>query len=57
VVDTATRKLELRPVTLAGFTSDAILVTDGIHPGEPVVTAGTSKLRAGEQVATGGDRP
>lgn len=57
VVDTASRKLELRPVTLAGFTSDAILVTDGIHPGEPVVTAGTSKLRAGEQVATGGDRP
>ncbi|WP_369074261.1 efflux RND transporter periplasmic adaptor subunit, partial [Klebsiella pneumoniae] len=38
VVDDATRRLQLRPVTLAGFTASDILVSAGIRPGERVVT-------------------
>ncbi|OPJ93759.1 efflux transporter periplasmic adaptor subunit [Enterobacter cloacae subsp. cloacae] len=53
VVDSATRRLHLRPVTLAGFTASDILVSAGVRPGEPVVTAGVSKLREGEVVASG----
>ncbi|EPV2315111.1 efflux RND transporter periplasmic adaptor subunit [Klebsiella pneumoniae] len=53
VVDDATRRLQLRPVTLAGFTASDILVSAGIRPGERVVTAGVSKLREGEVVASG----
>lgn len=53
VVDSATRCLQLRPVTLAGFTASDILVSAGVRPGEPVVTAGVSKLREGEVVASG----
>ena len=53
VVDSASRRLQLRPVTLAGFTASDILVSAGVRPGEPVVTAGVSKLREGEVVASG----
>lgn len=53
VVDDASRRLQLRPITLAGFTASDILVIAGIRPGERVVTAGVSKLREGEVVASG----
>lgn len=53
VVDKASQQLQLRPVTLGGYTATAILVTAGIRPGEAVVTAGVSKLRQGEKVIFG----
>ncbi|QII38305.1 efflux RND transporter periplasmic adaptor subunit [Rouxiella badensis] len=53
VVDTAGRRLQLRPVTLAGFTAADMLVSAGLRPGEHVVTAGVSKLREGEKVTVG----
>ena len=53
VVDNVTRCLQLRPIALAGFTASDILVSAGVRPGEPVVTAGVSKLREGEVVASG----
>lgn len=53
VVDNATRCLQLRPIALAGFSASDILVSAGVRPGKPVVTAGVSKLREGEVVASG----
>lgn len=54
---TPQNQLQLRPITLGGYNTTSILVTDGIHPGENVVTAGVSKLRAGETVALGEKQP
>ncbi|MFM0961194.1 efflux RND transporter periplasmic adaptor subunit [Yersinia enterocolitica] len=50
VVDRTTLRLQLRPVNLAHFTSAAIFISQGVSPGERVVTAGVSKLRPGEKV-------
>lgn len=50
VVDRSHLKLILRPVTLGASTVNDISVTEGIQPGETVVTAGVSKLREGENV-------
>jgi len=46
-------QLQLRSVTLGGYSATTILVTDGVEPGDQVVTGGVSKLRAGEKVAVG----
>lgn len=54
VVDSSSRWLQHRPVTLAGFTESDIQVGTGVRPGEPVVTASVSKLREGEVVAPWG---
>ncbi|MEN0616242.1 efflux RND transporter periplasmic adaptor subunit [Klebsiella indica] len=56
VVDRTSQQLQLRPVTLGGYTATGILVTSGVHPGEAVVTAGVSKLRQGEKVIFGEGR-
>ncbi|WP_252318762.1 hypothetical protein [Candidatus Symbiopectobacterium endolongispinus] len=50
---TPQNQLQLRPITLGGYTTTSIFVTQGIEPGENVVTAGVSKLRAGETVVLG----
>jgi RND family efflux transporter MFP subunit len=49
VVD-ASGALLLRPVTVAAFTEDAALVTDGVGEQEKVVTLGVQKLEAGLRV-------
>lgn len=54
---TPQNQLQLRPVTLGGYTATSIFVTQGIAPGENVVTAGVSKLRAGETVVLGEKQP
>ncbi len=45
-----TGALRLRAVSIAEFTSDAALVSAGIHDGERVVTLGVHKLEAGLKV-------
>ena len=55
VVDKGTQRLQLRQVTLAGFTASDILVSKGVQRGEQIVVAGVSKLREGELVALGGE--
>ena len=52
VVDPTTRALEARPVTVAGYTSDSALVSQGLTGGEQVVTMGVQTLDAGRVVRT-----
>jgi membrane fusion protein, multidrug efflux system len=42
--------LELRPVTIDRYESDRLLITQGLRPGERVVTAGVHRLAPGERV-------
>ncbi|ARU95460.1 efflux RND transporter periplasmic adaptor subunit [Tatumella citrea] len=53
VVNRLSHQLELRPVTLGGYTTSAILVSTGVVSGDAVVTAGVNQLRQGETVAFG----
>jgi membrane fusion protein, multidrug efflux system len=42
--------LELRPVTIARYAGDQVIVADGLRDGEKVVTAGVHKLDAQQKV-------
>ena len=42
--------LERRPVAVAAYTADDVLVRDGLRPGEQVVTAGVHQLDEGQRV-------
>ena len=50
VVDPATMAVELRPITVERFTPAAVVVQDGLEPGETVVTAGVQALHPGQVV-------
>ncbi|QDX31142.1 efflux RND transporter periplasmic adaptor subunit [Dickeya poaceiphila] len=51
VVDPQTQMLRLQPITLRHYSEAQIVVAGGLAVGDKVVTAGVSKLRAGEKVA------
>jgi RND family efflux transporter MFP subunit len=50
VVDEAQGTVSLRPVSVSGIEGEKALVSDGLKPGETVVTAGVQKLHAGQRV-------
>jgi len=50
VVDTEQNTVSLRDVTLIERHDDSIVVTDGVQPGERVVTAGVNSLKQGQKV-------
>jgi membrane fusion protein, multidrug efflux system len=50
VVDAATMAVALRPVTVDRFTPAAVVVLEGLAPGDIVVTAGVQALRPGQTV-------
>lgn len=50
VVEGDEKRLALRPVAVAAYAGDDVLVTGGLTDGERVVTAGAHKLAAGEKV-------
>jgi membrane fusion protein, multidrug efflux system len=50
VVDGVESRLALRPVTVAAYAGDDVLIAAGLANGEKVATAGTHKLTAGEKV-------
>lgn len=50
VVDRAAGTVALRPIVLARFESDRIVVSDGLAKGDIVVTAGVNRLREGQKV-------
>lgn len=52
VVDPNTHTLEARPVTVAGYTSDSALISEGLTAGEQVVTMGVQTLDPGRVVRT-----
>ncbi len=51
VVDSQTQVLRLQPITLRHYSKSKLVVAGGLAAGDKVVTAGVSKLRAGEKVA------
>ncbi|MGM3172906.1 efflux RND transporter periplasmic adaptor subunit [Dickeya lacustris] len=51
VVEPSTQTLRLQPIVLHHYSDTQIGVADGLAEGDKVVTAGVSKLRAGEKVA------
>ena len=56
VIDPATKAASLKPVTIAGYEADAVMIKDGLAPGDRVVIDGGKLLSAGERVSFEGDR-
>lgn len=54
VVDRAAGTVHPRPVTLASFSGDGVLVTSGLQKGDTIVTAGTQFMKAGMKVRVAG---
>jgi membrane fusion protein, multidrug efflux system len=54
VVDPATMAVALRPITVERFTPAAVMVLEGIAPGDIVVTAGVQALRPDQVVRLSG---
>lgn len=52
VVDGASRTLAARPITIAAYTEDQVLVEAGVAPGDEVVTLGVQTLLPGQKVRT-----
>ncbi|MDI4665197.1 efflux RND transporter periplasmic adaptor subunit [Xanthobacter autotrophicus] len=52
VVDGASRTLAAKPVTIAAYTEDQVLVAAGVAPGDEVVTLGVQTLLPGQKVRT-----
>ncbi len=50
VVDPASETVSLRPIEVATFTPDRVIVGGGLKPGEIVVTAGVQALRPNQKV-------
>lgn len=51
VFDPATSTVQLRPVVVAGADGNALLIADGLRPGEAVVATGVHVLAPGQKVA------
>ena len=50
VFDQLTASVRLKPVTVARYEADSVIIASGINTGEIVVTAGTSMLRESQKV-------
>ncbi|SFU08020.1 RND family efflux transporter, MFP subunit [Kosakonia arachidis] len=48
---------QLRTVTLAGYSATSAVIASGVGVGDRIITAGVSKLRAGEPVIAGEPQP
>lgn len=48
--DTASGSVKLRPVVVARFETDRVVVSEGLAKGDVVVTAGVNRLREGQKV-------
>ena len=57
VVDPATRKVKMRPVSVGQFREDGVTITQGLQAGDVVVTAGVHKLRPDQVVRLASERP
>ncbi len=51
VVTRSDSTVSLRPIEIAGYTTDGVVVAGGLKPGEMVVTAGVQALHQGQKVA------
>lgn len=55
VVDAKDMRVHRREITVAHYTPDSVIVTDGLQSGERVVTAGVQELHEGQTVKLLGD--
>jgi RND family efflux transporter MFP subunit len=56
IVDPATHRASLRPVTVGAYEAGAVLVSQGLEAGDRVVVDGGKLLSAGQPVTFGGNR-
>jgi RND family efflux transporter MFP subunit len=54
VVDPASGGVSLRPVTVARYETDAVIIASGLADGDVVITAGVNTLREGQRVQLAG---
>jgi len=52
LVDPSTQSVALRPVEIEQYTTDNIVLSKGLHPGDRIVTAGVQSLRQAQKVRT-----
>ncbi|MCO8161641.1 efflux RND transporter periplasmic adaptor subunit [Pseudomonas sp. 21LCFQ010] len=57
VVDAASQTVNPRPVTVISRTAESFLLSEGVKPGEQVVTAGINSLKPGQNVKIDKDSP
>jgi membrane fusion protein, multidrug efflux system len=57
IVDPATMTVALRNIKVARFTSDAVIVSEGLKPDDTIVTAGVQALHPGQKVRLLDARP
>ena len=56
VVDPATNTVSLKPVTIGGYEAGAVIIKEGLEPGDRVVVDGGKLLSSGQSVTYEGDR-
>lgn len=55
VIDSRDKRVHRREIKIARYTPDSVIVTDGLQPGERIVTAGVQELHEGQEVKVLGD--
>jgi len=50
IVDPAASAVLLKPVTIARYETDRVIISNGLAKGEVVVTAGVNRLRESQKV-------
>jgi RND family efflux transporter MFP subunit len=56
VVNPKTQTVDMRPITIASHDADRVTISQGLEPGDMVVTAGIQALHAGQKVRVVGER-
>jgi multidrug efflux pump subunit AcrA (membrane-fusion protein) len=51
IVDPATSAVSARPITIAGYETDRVIVAAGLRPGDLVVTRNAQKMSPNQKVA------
>jgi membrane fusion protein, multidrug efflux system len=57
LVDPSSGGVALRPVTVARYETDSVIIASGLADGDVVVTAGINTLRDGQRVRLAGASP
>jgi multidrug efflux pump subunit AcrA (membrane-fusion protein) len=50
LVDAASGSVSLKPVSIARYETDRVIISEGLAKGDIVVTAGVNRLREGQKV-------
>lgn len=55
VIDSKAQRVSLREIKIERYTPDSVIATDGLVPGERIVTAGVQELHEGQEIKLLGD--